>query len=138
MKILFYRYGNICEPDIIDGFEELAHTVSQITEQINNKNMEFGAYAKIVGQYLLDHPHDCVFTVNFFPLISDVCNIFKIPYICWSVDSPVLEFFAKSVQNSCNRIFYLIMPSMKKSHRLTLDTYFTFLLLQMLKVSNKP
>ena len=105
MKILFYRYGSICEPDVIEGFEELGHTVSQITEEITNKNLVFGDSARIVSSYLLEHPQDCVFTINFFPVISDVCNIFKIPYICWTVDSPVLELFAKPIQNPCNRIF---------------------------------
>ncbi|WP_075721662.1 CgeB family protein [Roseburia sp. 499] len=105
MKILFYRYGSICEPDIIEGFEELGHTVSQITEEITNKNLVFGDSARIVSNYLMEHPHDCVFTINFFPIISDVCNIFKIPYICWTVDSPVMELFAKPIQNPCNRIF---------------------------------
>jgi len=105
MKILFYRYGSICEPDIIEGFEELGHTVSQITHEITNKNILFGDSLRIVSQYLLEHPHDCVFTINFFPVISQVCNIFKIPYICWSVDSPVMELFSKSIQNPYNRIF---------------------------------
>lgn len=105
MKILFYRYGSICEPDIIEAFEELGHTVSQITEEITNKELVFGDSARIAGNYLMEHSQDCVFTVNFFPIISDVCNIFKIPYLCWTVDSPVLELFAKSIQNPCNRIF---------------------------------
>lgn len=105
MKILFYRYGSICEPDVIEGFEELGHTVSQITEEITNKNLVFGDSARIVSNYLMEHPQDCVFTINFFPIISDVCNIFKIPYICWTVDSPVMELFAKSIQNPCNRVF---------------------------------
>lgn len=105
MKILFYRYGSICEPDIIDGFEELGHTVSQITDEITNKNLVFGDCARIVSTYLIEHPQDCVFTINFFPMISEVCNIFKIPYISWIVDSPVMELFAKPIQNSCNRVF---------------------------------
>lgn len=105
MKILFYRYGSICEPDIIDGLEELGHTVSQITEEITNKNLVFGDSARILGSSLMEHPHDFVFTINFFPIISDVCNIYKIPYVCWTVDSPVMELFAQSIQNPCNRIF---------------------------------
>ena len=105
MKILFYRYGSIFEPDIIKGFEELGHTVSQITEEITNKDFLFGDCARVVGNFLIEHPQDCVFTINFFPIISDVCNIFKIRYICWSVDSPVMELFSKSIQNPCNRIF---------------------------------
>lgn len=105
MKILFYRYGSICEPDIISGFQELGFTISQITEQITNKNLTWKESTELVSQYLLDNPHDCVFTINFFPHISEVCNIFKIPYISWIVDSPVMELFTKPIQNPCNRIF---------------------------------
>lgn len=105
MKILFYRYGSICEPDIIDGFEELGIEISQITEEITNKNLCFGDSARIISNFLLNNPHDAVFTINFFPIISDVCNIFKIPYISWIVDSPVMELFSKSITNPYNRVF---------------------------------
>lgn len=105
MKILIYRYGSICEPDVIDGLQELGHTVTQLTEEISNKNFSPQQCTQYIGQYLLDHPQDCVFTINFYPAISEVCNIFKIPYICWVVDSPILELFSKSIQNPCNRIF---------------------------------
>lgn len=105
MKILFYRYGSICEPDVIDALKENGHIVTEMTEEMTNKNFIFGDCARTVSQFLLDHPQDCVFTINFFPIISDVCNIFHIPYICWIVDSPVMELWAKSIQNPCNRIF---------------------------------
>ena len=36
MKLLFYRYGSICEPDVIDGFQELGHTVREITTEMTN------------------------------------------------------------------------------------------------------
>ena len=39
MKILFYRYGSICEPDIIDGFCDLGNEVVTITEEIYNKKL---------------------------------------------------------------------------------------------------
>lgn len=105
MKILIYRYGSICEPDIIDGLQELGHTVTELKEEISNKIFSAKQCTQYVGQYILDHPQDCVFTINFYPAISEVCNIFKIPYICWIVDSPILELFSKSIQNPCNRIF---------------------------------
>ncbi len=105
MNVLFYRYGSICEPDIINTLNELGHTTTQITEEISNKNFSLGDSARLVSQTLLSHPYDCVFTINFFPALSDVCNIFKIPYICWIVDSPVMELFTKSIQNAYNWIF---------------------------------
>lgn len=105
MKILFYRYGSICEPDIIDALTENGHTVTEITEEIANKNFVLTDCAKAVSQSLMNHPQDCVFTINFFPIISDVCNIFHIPYISWIVDAPILELWAKSIQNPWNRVF---------------------------------
>ena len=114
MRILFYRYGSICEPDIIAGFEELGHSVTQITEEIINKNMPLEKSAYLVSNALLNHSHDLVFTVNFFPIISDICNIFKVPYVCWIVDSPVMELYTTSIQNPCNRIFYLTMHNLLK------------------------
>lgn len=105
MNLLIYRYGSICEPDVIDGFKELGFTVTEMSEEISNKSISPSDCARMVGQFLLDHPQDFVFSINFFPVLSDVCNIFKIPYLCWIVDSPVMELYCKSIQNQCNRIF---------------------------------
>lgn len=105
MKLLFYRYGSICEPDIISGFQELGHTVFQITEEITNKSLHPSAAIQLVTEQLFAQPVDFVFSINFFPFLSDVCNILKLPYLCWSVDSPVMELFAASIEHSCNRIF---------------------------------
>lgn len=105
MRILFYRYGSICEPDIINCFKESGHDYVEITDEITNKNISFKESVEIVDKSLQENPCDCVFTINFFPAISDLCNIYNIRYICWIVDCPVLELFAKSVSNPCNRIF---------------------------------
>lgn len=105
MKLLFYRYGSICEPDIISGFEELGMQVEEITEEVTNKNLPPQKCIEILSDFLLEHNMDFVFSINFFPVVSEVCNIFKIPYLCWIVDSPVMELFTTSVQNPWNRIF---------------------------------
>lgn len=105
MKLLFYRYGSICEPDIIAGFQELGHTVFELTEEITNKSLLPQESVKLVSSQLFKQPVDFIFSINFFPHLSEVCRIFKLPYLCWSVDSPVMELFASSVKNDCNRIF---------------------------------
>lgn len=105
MKLLFYRYGSICEPDIIDGFQELGHTVQEITAEVTNKSLTPQESIQIVSNTLLEHPVDFVFSINFFPFLSEVCQIFKLPYLCWTVDSPVMELFATSITHPCNRIF---------------------------------
>lgn len=105
MKVLIYRYGSICEPDIISGFETLGFTVSQITAEITNKNLSMNDSIKLVSEFLLDNPQDFIFSINFFPQISEICNIFHIRYVSWIVDSPVMELYTKSIQNTYNRVF---------------------------------
>ena len=80
MKLLFYRYGSICEPDVIDGFQELGYTVQEITTEITNKSLTPQESIQIVSNTLLEHPADFVFSINFFPFLSEVCKIFKLPY----------------------------------------------------------
>lgn len=105
MKILFYRYNSICEPDMIEAFEELGHSVYEITEEMTNKNVLPSECVKLVSQQLMQNPCDIVFSINFYPAISDVCEIFHIPYFCMVVDSPILELYSKSIKNKCNRVF---------------------------------
>lgn len=105
MKLLFYRYGSICEPDMIQGFQTLGLEVDQLTIEITNKNLSPQQCIQFVSSYLLEHPVDFVFSVNFYPFLSEVCNIFHLRYLCWIVDSPVMELYTSSVQNPWNRIF---------------------------------
>lgn len=105
MKLLFYRYGSICEPDIIAGFQELGHTIIEMTDEVTNKSLLPSECVQFITKQLFAEPVDFVFSINFFPYLSDVCQIFNLPYLCWSVDSPVMELFSASIEHPCNRIF---------------------------------
>lgn len=105
MKVLIYRYNSICEPDVIDAFKKLGHVVDEIKDEITRKDITPRETVQIMGEALDKDNYDCVFSINFYPAISEVCNIYKIPYLCWTVDSPVLETYAKSVTNKYNRMF---------------------------------
>lgn len=105
MKILFYRYGSICEPDIIEGFKELGNQVNEITLEVHNKQTTPLEGLTALKNELFAQSYDFVFSVNFYPFISEVCNIFQVRYLCWTVDSPVLELYSDSITNPWNRIF---------------------------------
>ena len=106
MKILFYRYGSICEPDLIECFEHAGIEVIQDTTQIADKNTPGSHTVMAISSKLKEDAFIFVFTINFFPAISDTCELFNVPYVCWTVDSPVMELFSESVKNKCNRIFF--------------------------------
>jgi spore maturation protein CgeB len=105
MNLLFYRYGSICEPDIIDSFRHLGFTVDEDTREIYNKKLQPSECIQGLSALLRQKKYTFVFSINFFPSVSDICNILDIPYLCLIVDSPVLELFSTSLANECNRVF---------------------------------
>ncbi|MBD5522635.1 MAG: glycosyltransferase [Lachnospiraceae bacterium] len=105
MEILIYRYNSICEPDIIQVFESFGLTVHQEKMEMTDKGVTPAQCATTVTEWILSHKLSFVFSINFYPAISYTCNRFKVPYVCWSVDSPVAELFSNSLKNEWNRIF---------------------------------
>jgi len=105
MTVLMYRYGSICEPDIIMNLNALGIEVAEIDEEITNKKLTASKRVELVSAGLEKYNPVFVFSINFFPVIAEVCHIYKVPYFCWTVDSPVLELFSKSIQYDTNRIF---------------------------------
>lgn len=105
MEILFYRYNSICEPDILQVFTDFGITVHTEEMEMTNKNVTPVQCAQKITEWILGHRLAFVFSINFFPAISYTCNRFKVPYVCWSVDSPVAELFSNALKNEWNRIF---------------------------------
>lgn len=105
MKILFHRYGSICEPDMIEAFKSLGMDIIEENTEIYEKNLSGEYRIKVLAEQILLKKPAFVFSINYFPYISDVCRKLKVLYVCLSVDCPVLELFSVSIRNSCNRIF---------------------------------
>ena len=105
MEILFHRYGSICEPDIIDAFQTLGVNVIEEDSEIQNKRISGEVRIRLLAEKILTNKPAFVFSINYFPYISEVCQKLNVMYVCLSVDCPVLEFFSDSIHNSCNRIF---------------------------------
>ncbi len=64
---------------------------------MENKNLTPKEQMLLASGPLQKQRYDFVFSINFFPVLSEVCNIFKTPYACWIVDSPVLELYSDAV-----------------------------------------
>lgn len=105
MKIYFYRYNSICEPDVIDSFKRLGLQVDEETIEMYKKDLLPSECAKIVSPKLINGGYTFVFTINYFPWLSEICQVINIVYISLIVDSPVLELYSESLSNSVNRVF---------------------------------
>lgn len=105
MEILFYRYNSICEPAVINAFRSFGITVHTEEREMHDKQTTPGECVEAVSGWILKKPLAFVFSINFFPAISYICERLKVPYVCWTVDSPVPELFSNALKNSYNRIF---------------------------------
>ena len=48
MNVLIYRYGSICEPDIIEAFQKLQLNVIEEATEMNQKNLLPSEQVKLV------------------------------------------------------------------------------------------
>lgn len=124
MKVLFYRYGSICESDILDAFQSLHLEVIEEKTEMIRKKIRVQERIQILSTLLLTHKPFFVFSINFFPLISDICEKLHILYVCLTVDCPVLELLDQSIQNSCNRIFLFDRVQYETIHHYNPDRIF--------------
>lgn len=113
MNMLFYRYGSICEPDLIDGFRALGLTVTEETTEITNKKLTGEQRVTLLQNAFQKEKPLFVFSVNFYPIIAEVCHIYHILYLCLTVDAPVPELFSKAITYDTNRIFLFDQGQMR-------------------------
>lgn len=122
MNFLFYRYNSVCEPYMIESLQQLGHSIKTIDTEITYKDIPPKKIIEIVSNALLSEHFDAVISVNYYPVLSEICRIFKLRYISWTVASPVLELLSDTVVNDCNRIFlfdyqqYLDLASYNPGH----------------------
>lgn len=126
MKLFFYRYNSICEPDVIDTFKRLGLQVDEERIEIYKKDLLPSECANIVSPKLINGGYTFVFTINYFPWLSEICQVLNIVYISLIVDSPVLELYSESISNSVNRIFLLTECFLTNLSNTTKGIYFTF------------
>ena len=105
MNILLYRYGSICEPDILESFQRIGLTVIEEKTEITQKSISNAQRVQLVEKAIKNHNPIFVFSINFYPAIAEICQIYQTPYFCWTVDSPVPELFSESICRRTNRIF---------------------------------
>ncbi len=104
MKVIFYRYGSVYEPDMLAAFKQAGLDVVEIEREITDKDITDQERIRIMSSAIEEHEPVFVYGINYYPAISEVCRIYNVIYISQTVDSPVFTLFDKSIQNQTNRI----------------------------------
>lgn len=104
MKILYYSWEEVNAEDAIECLQADGHEVDQFLYPIEDKLNDV-VFVKKLEEIINEKMYDCIFTFNFFPIISKVAYAYEIKYISWVFDSPHLTLYSKAVFNECNYIF---------------------------------
>ena len=64
MNILLFRYGSICEPDVIETFQKFGFTVDEVTEFKENKNLSDSDCIELVSRRILTKQYTFVRIYN--------------------------------------------------------------------------
>lgn len=104
MKILLYRWKAYNQFDIIRNLEKRGHVVEDIMGEMSNFEVD-DAFASRFEDRMDIGNFDLVMSVNYFPIISDICQRKNIRYVSWCCDSPISTMHHESVFNPVNTIF---------------------------------
>lgn len=104
MKILTYKWKAYNQQDIVNNLVKRGHSVDEIRGEMCNFETDT-LFMSDFENKITSTKYDMVFTVNYFPMISDICQRFNIPYISWCCDCPLGTMYHESVFNPVNTIF---------------------------------
>ena len=89
--------------DIISSYEKIGYSIKSIeTDMIMDRE---NAMFDRMFESLMKEGFDYVFTINYFPIVSNNCKHYNIKYISLIYDSPLVSLYSYSVINECNYIF---------------------------------
>lgn len=104
MRILMYRWKAYNYRDVEETFKLLGHTVDNIEQKLGNYDIDKD-FEVLLKNQLHQVCYDMVFTVNYFAVISNICQEMGIKYVSWTCDNPLISMYHQSVYNDCNYIF---------------------------------
>ncbi|MDO5126682.1 MAG: DUF3880 domain-containing protein [Eubacteriales bacterium] len=123
MRILYVDWNMYGKQDIIDGFSALGHEVIctdiPLVYEGDREKLE-----KQLDTCVKDLGADIAFTSNYYPVVSNICEKYKIKYISWVYDNPLISLYDKSIVNSCNYVFMFDSAECKRLQNMGICTVF--------------
>lgn len=105
MKILFFQWHSFMNKGMERALEKLNIEYDtyyyQFTDWENDSIFLEKFREKLVGKNYV-----CVLSVNFSPLISEICEELSVCYVSWVYDSPVHIRNIDTMKRSCNQIYF--------------------------------
>lgn len=102
--VLVYCWESTSEPMAIQAMKDMGCQVVEFHGKIKEHHTD-AAFAQEFMTKLHAEKVELVFSYDYFPLVSMICEMNHIPYAAWVYDCPQYGLLSKTIMNSCNHIF---------------------------------
>lgn len=103
-NLLIYRWGSLNEALLCRAVKNLNREYIEYAREMKNYHAD-ASFAEEFIKVIHANEIQAVISYDYFPLISMICEINKIPYISWIYDCPQYTLQSRTLRNSCNYIF---------------------------------
>lgn len=105
MHILMYNRPAYIQADLNEALLKAGVTLSTFTHEFQDKNVDEEFSHDFLAE-LKSVSYDAVFSVNYYPVIADVCHKANVKYISWSYDAPLnVRKIEETLGYSTNYVF---------------------------------
>jgi len=105
MKILLYHWESYYEQDIQSILREEGVSFEIISWKFQDKNHD-DTFLSYVKKNVSLNLFDCLFSINYWPLLSEICQQAGIPYLCWCYDNPLnVRDIQRTLGNEANHVY---------------------------------
>ena len=103
-NILIYCWNAVSEPMTIEGMKSVGYQVAKMYGTMNDYHAD-AEFAQRFMARLHEVKPDIVFSYDYFPLISMICEMNQVPYAAWIYDCPMYTLLSKTNISNNNYIF---------------------------------
>lgn len=104
MKILVYKWKAYTYADVCEVFEKLGHELIIVEDKPVSYDEDLELEKKLVCM-ITQNTCDLVFSMNYFALLTTVCEQAGIPYVIWTCDNPLISMYHQKVFSKRNYFF---------------------------------
>ncbi len=104
MKLLYWKWNSFMGEGLEQAFHRRGITYDVFTYILKDWERD-NRFQEQLEEQLGSISYDAVFSINYSPLLTEVCEKKKIPYISWIYDSPIHIRNMDPMKRKINRIF---------------------------------
>ena len=104
MNILYFCWNENSSSDIEQSFSNLGFSFAKISCHLNSYDSD-PVLTQQINEILRQYKFDCIYTFNYFPILSDIAQNHQLAYIAWIYDCPNLTIYSHTIANPCNYLF---------------------------------